>query len=374
MLEFWNLPFGSLACGVLVAASTGCTASRSEEVDQLSFDRVEVVVGAPSSAILASDLDNDGRLDLVVVGGGRVFVLRGRGDGQFDVASSVAAGEDPVDLAIADLDGDGLRDLAVANHDTNYVTLLFGAPGGGFEPRGHSRFQVDVSPHPHAVRLQDIDGDGHADLFVDDRTPQSIRLFRGVGDGTFSEATIIEVGGDPYRGMTLADVDGDGRPDLVTPNPDHISVLIGDGSGGFVQNVVLRPAFNPFYVAAADLDGDGFADLVAGSGEGVGALAIWLGSAEGAFRAAGQYEIAIGPTKIATVDLTGDGRAEVLVASYIGSEVAVLTGGDSPMLYRLGVDGAPYGFATGDFDADGRMDFVVANDTREQITVFLSRH
>ena len=363
----------SLGCGILIAASTGCPASRGNEVDQLSFDRVEVVVGVPTSAILAADLDNDGRLDLVVAGGERVFVLHGRGDGQFDVASSVAAGDHPVDLAIADLDGDGLRDLAVANHDTNYVTLLFGTPDGGFEPRGHSRFQVDVSPHPHAVRLQDIDADGHADLFVDDRTPESIRLFLGVGDGTFSESTTIEVGGDPYRGMALADLNGDGRLDLVTPNPDHLSVLVGDGSGGFARDVVLRPEFNPFSVVAADLNGDGFADLAAASGEGVGSLAIWLGGAEGSFRAAGHYEIAIGPTKSGTVDLTGDGRAEVLVASYTGSEVAILTGGDSPMLYRLEVEGSPYGFAPGDFDADGRRDFAMANDATEHITVFLSR-
>ena len=370
MMSRWR----SLGCGVLVAANAGCAAFRGEEGDQLSFDRVEVVVGVTTSAILAFDLDNDGRLDLIVTGGERVFVLHGRGDGQFDVSLSVAAGEHPVDLAVADLDGDGLRDLAVANHGTNYVTLLFGTLGGGFEPRDHSQFRVDVSPHPHAVRLQDIDADGHADLFVDDRTPESIRLFRGVGDGTFSESTTIEVGGDPYRGMTLTDLNGDGRLDLVTPNPDHISVLIGDGSGGFAQDVVLRPGFNPFSVAAADLNGDGFADLAAASGEGEGSLAIWLGTAEGPFRAAGQYEIAIGPTKIATVDLTGDGRAEVLVASYIGSEVAVLTGGDSPVLYRLEVEGSPYGFATGDFDADGRMDFAMANDATEHITVFLSRY
>ena len=44
----------------------------------------------------------------------------------------------------------------------------------------------DVSPHPHAVRLHDVDSDGHADLLVDDRSPGSIRLFRGRGDGTFS--------------------------------------------------------------------------------------------------------------------------------------------------------------------------------------------
>ncbi len=363
----------SLGCAVLIAASAACAASRAGEDGSLSFDRVEVVVGVPTSEILAHDLNDDQRLDLVVTGGDRVFVLHGRGDGQFDVSSSVAAGENPVDLAAADLDRDGLIDLVVANHDTDYVTLLFGVSGGGFELRGHSQFRVDVSPHPHAVRLHDIDADGRVDLLVDDRTPESIRLFRGVGDGTFLEGTNIDVGGDPYVGMTLADLTGDGRLDLVTPNPDHISVLVGDGFGGFTQDVVLRPTFNPFSVVAADLNGDGFGDLAAASGEGVGSLAIWLGGATGSFRAAGQYEIAVGPTKSATVDLTGDGRSEVLVASYVGSEVAVLTGGDSPVLYRFEVEGSPYGFATGDFDADGRMDFAVANDATEHITIFLSR-
>lgn len=119
----------------------------------------------------------------MVSGGQRVFVLTGHGDGRFDVTWSGATGENPVGLAIADLDEDGLADLAVANHETDYVTLLFGIAGGAFERRDHSRFRVDVSPHPHAVRLHDMDSDGHADLLVDDRSPESIRLFRGRGDG-----------------------------------------------------------------------------------------------------------------------------------------------------------------------------------------------
>lgn len=369
-----NSKYRSLGCGVLVVASAGCAASRAEVGEELSFDRIEVAVGVTTNSILASDLDNDGRLDLVVAGREGVFVLLGRGDGQFDVASSVAGGEHPVDLALADLDGDGSKDLAVANHETNYVTLLFGDSNGGFEPRSGSRLRVDVSPHPHAVLLQDIDADGNVDLFVDDRALEAIRLFRGIGDGTFSESTIIEVGGDPYRGMTLADLNGDGRLDLATPNRDHISVLVGGGSGSFARNAVLRPGFNPFAVAAADLNGDGLADLLAGSGEGAGALVIWLGVTEGSFRAASHHEIASGPTKIATVDLTGDGRPEILVSSYAGSEITILTGGDSPTLHRFEVDGRPYGFASGDFDADGRFDFAVANDLTENITVFLSRH
>ena len=77
-------------------------------------------------------------------------MLTGWDDGRFDVSWSGAAGENPVDLTIVDLDEDGLADLAVANHETHYVTLLFGTAGGGFERRDHSQFRVNVSPHPHA--------------------------------------------------------------------------------------------------------------------------------------------------------------------------------------------------------------------------------
>ena len=190
-----------------------------------------------------------------------------------------------MDLAIADLDEDGPADLAVANHETNHVTLLFGIAGEAFEHRDHSRFRVDVSLHPHAVRLHDIDADAHADLLVEDRSPESIRLFRGRGDGTFSGATSIDVGGDPYRGMSLADVTGDGLADLITPNPDLVAVLVAEEDGGFRPRATLPAPSGPFSVGAADLN--------------------------------------------------GDGSGEVLVASYAGGEVAVLVGAATPLVVAL---------------------------------------
>lgn len=357
----------------LVSTGLTCASRPADAVGQLSYERVDAVVGHPTNAIRAHDLNNDGRLDLVVSGGRNVFVLMGQGDGRFDVSWSGAAGENPVDLAIADLDADGLADLAVANHETNYVTLFFGVAGGGFERRDHSQFPVNVSPHPHAVALQDIDSDGRPDLLVDDRSPESIRLFRGLGDGTFSGAEMIDVGGDPYRGMSLTDITGDGRADLITPNPDHVAVLVADEDGGFRPQATLAAPFGPFSAVAADLNGDGQADVAAASGEGTGSLATWHGLADGSFSVGGQYEIARGPTKSAAADLTGDGSAEVLVASYAGGEVAVLIGGDPPLLHRIEIEGSPYGLATGDFDADGRVDFAVANDALDHISVFLMR-
>ena len=361
------------AFALLASAALALAALPPDATGQLSFERLDAVVGSPTTAIQARDLNADGRLDLVVSGGQSVFVLTGQGDGRFDVTWSGAAGENPVDLAIADLDEDGLADLAVANHETDYVILLFGIAGGAFEHRDHSRLRVDVSPHPHAVRLHDIDSDGHADLLVDDRSPESIRLFRGRGDGTFSGATSIDVGGDPYRGMSLADVTGDGLADLFTPNPDHVAVLIAEGDGSFWPRATLPAPFGPFSVVAADLNGDGRQDVAAASGEGAGSLATWHGLADGSFRAADRYEIARGPTKSAAADLNGDGSAEVLVASYAGGEVAMLVGGDTPVLQRIEIDGSPYGLATGDFDGDGRVDFAVANDAADFVSVFLTR-
>ena len=128
---------------------------------------------------------------------------------------------------------------------------------------------------------------------VDDRSPESIRLFRGRGDGTFSGATSIDVGDDPYRGMSLADVTGDGLADLITPNPDHVAVLVARKDGGFRPRATLPAPFGPFAVVAADL--------------------------------------------------TGDGSAEVLVASYAGGEVAVLVGGARPCFRRIEIEGSPYG-------------------------------
>ena len=249
------------AFALLASAALALAAPPADVTAQLSFDRLDAVVGSPTAAILA--------------------------------------------------------------RETDHVTLLFGIAGGAFERRDHSILRVDVSPHPHAVRLHDIDSDGHADL--------------------------------------------------ITPNPDHVAVLVAGEDGGFRPRATLPAPFGPFSVVAADLNGDGRRDVAAASGEGAGSLAIWHGLADGSFRAAGRYEIASGPTKSAAADLTGDGSAEVLVASYAGGEVAVLVGGDAPVLQRFELGGSPYGLATGDFDGDGRVDFAVANDGVDYVSVFLTR-
>ena len=136
-------------------------------------------------------------------------------------------------------------------------------------------------------------------------------------------ATSIDVGGDPYRSMSLADVTGDGLADLITPNPDHVAVLVAEGDGGFRTRATLPAPFGPLFSVVA-------------------------------------------------ADLTGDGSAAVLVANCVGGEVAVLVGGGTPVLQRIEIVGNPYGLATGDCDEDGRVDFAVANDGVDWVSIFLT--
>jgi len=263
----WNKMFSATSVSRSVLLGNGDGTLRA---------RVDQLIDAGLTAVAVADVDRDGDADLIEAyatptGGGFVRVQLGNGDGTFRAAADYPTSGAPGPIATADIDGDGRADLAVIAGG-NSVNVLLGNPDGTF------RHGVDYAAGPQAklVTLADVSGDGKPDLLVhvtDDEWFTAVMVMRGLGDGTFAPGAGYPTSLFPAS-MAVADVTGDGVPDVVLGPAfiDIVSVLPGDGAGGFLPQIVL-PARDadgnfptPRGVAAADISGDGKPDIVVSGG------------------------------------------------------------------------------------------------------------
>jgi len=313
-------------------------------------------------SLTIADLNRDGAPDIVAASEstGHVLVYLGRGDGTFTAPSRVNV-TSPFSLATGDLNGDGLPDLVVADALDATVSVLLGHGDGSFSSPASFAVGSGGSHSPgtsvaNAVAIADLDGDGRLDIAV--ATVDGLGVLLGHGDGTFGAQSLHTATGSTC-GVALADLNGDGRPDILAAVSGGFDVLLNAGGAGFSAPATFSASGATCSIVTGDLNGDSKRDVVVGT-------SVLLGVGDGSFGAATTYPVAHGvDAGDAVADLDGDGIPDLAFAEGNSSFVAVRRGkGDGTFLAAqefgigTGINNLPLSIAVGDLDGDGLPDAV----------------
>lgn len=316
---------------------------------------------------------------LVLYSFGEVVALAGYSDGHIDsipfqqfVTDSIAT-----DLAIGDINRDGVIDFAVSHLNRQKVSLHFGLPD--FTYTSNSSDSVAVPGMATGLVIADYNHDGDPDLVVSTSGPDALALLSGNGDGTFSPDTVI-LQPATLRDFVVADITGDDKLDIAvaTGTPSQLTVYTNDGTGTFV----LTPTYTTLLsgeassITVVDVDGINGNDLAVAYLNGLTFITVLTNTGSGSFIASQYQTILDGHSRIAAGDITGDGIVDLLITSDTHDTLIVLTGlpdgsGSTtfccPYLYPLG-DG-PVGLVLGDVNGDGQIDLIALNQNSDDLSV-----
>lgn len=341
---------------------------------QLSFQPV---------AVFSADVNNDGKLDLLVTGTASypsvISVLLGNGDGTFQQPLNLGINSPAANsLAIGDFNGDGRLDLAAPNVNFNSISVMLGNGGGAFGTESDVALMPINATGPSVAA--DFNGDGKSDLaVVQTNTPTGIvSILLGNGDGTFQTSKSSDLDGQGADAIVAGDFNGDGKLDLALLGPT-ISVLLGNGDGTFQAPVDTPISANLLSQAfvAADFNGDGKADLAFASRDNSlnWNVNILLSTGNGSFQTGASYPIA-GATgaSLVAADFNHDGKVDLAFVNGSNTLSVMLGNGNgtfqSPVSYSI-----PQGISVSncliaaDFNGDGKLDLGVG--TSSGLLVFL---
>ncbi|MEM7263920.1 MAG: VCBS repeat-containing protein [Planctomycetota bacterium] len=307
----------------------------------------------PGRSVALGDLDLDGDLDLVIGASqdGEVHVRVNDGTGTFatsglNIPVVTSPGNGLHEVELADLNGDGDLDIVISRlTGANVVLGLPGADfGAGSSPIGF--------PSSRRLELGDVDGDGNVDVVTTAAGGVSVNF--GNGNGSFLAVTSYPINLNFPMDLRLMDVDLDGQLDVAVAGDQHVHVLSGDWTAPPHVVPVLSPLTT---IAAGDVNGDGYPDLVTNRYIGAGECFVRLNNGDGTFQDSGQTvpvsAPGLCPTCVTTTtagelaDLDGDGRLDLIASIIAFSGTGYLTTRlNAPVL----------DFIRGDANHDGMFD------------------
>jgi len=361
-------PSTLLLAALLACLSVGGAWAADREI---RWHAASLESGGEPFDIAAADFNGDGRVDLASTNArdSTVSVFLNLGGGQFAPRQVIPTGEFPRGLVAADLTHDGLADLAVTSTASGRVFVYINRGGGRFDaPRIYA-----VGTRPFLCASADWNGDGNADLAVANEA-QGVSLLLGDGHGGFVAQTIAA--GQLPSAIAADDWDGDGRPDLAITSWGSNTLTLYDVHGGVLgaPRQLTSPGYGMFGVAGGDFDRDGVQDIVWND---IRQQGFWIayGSADGSYRRTKLVPAGPGVRSVRGRDLDGDGWLDLVGADTADGSVSVALsdahgGYEATQFVPVGI--RPRVAEIAELNGDGRPDVAVTNMSSDRIVLLFN--
>ena len=330
--------------------------------------------------IYSHDFNNDGNKDIAVSQNSQslITLYYGNGNGTFGSSHNIPLSNSPAEIIGGDFNEDGKIDLAIAGGVNNVWIILANGSGGFNNPTSYS-----AALYPTSLCTNDFNNDGHLDLAVPNgNVANTISILLGSGNGTFSLPTNFLVGTCPCGTSCVksADINSDGNIDLLVANQNSndVSVLLGNGSGGFSAPANYGVGIWPWSLELADINNDTYTDIVT-CNRNSNNVSILLGNSNGTFNLLANYPVGNWPTQLKVADYDLDGKLDIATCDKNSNQISVLKGTGSGTFNSANsytTPDGPFALCNGDFNNDGKIDIATSNyvSTNASILINCNNH
>jgi hypothetical protein len=311
-----------------------------------------------ANSLTAADLNSDGVADLVTASPDNLnmSVMLANSDGSFK-ASTIYADPFPLHNAVvADFNSDATPDIMASAGNDGYFKFYAGNGDGTFRDPVNLEFLYGQA---YELKAADINQDGKQDLISRDDFGRVI-VQQGNGDATFKAGYGFDLLLlDPFPVLGVADLNGDGFGDIVTGSNPGMYITMNESGGTFPSTATIDSITTPLSLALHDLNKDGKIDLIAGRSD---RISYMLGNGDGSFNAPSSLLTGAAVTGVTAVDINGDLNPDIVGATTLGPVI----------FYGIGdgtFTGASYQdltvnaqeLALADLNSDGALDLIVSD-------------